>query len=170
MVRIVLAVAFAAAGYALVQAEPVKKPHANEARAQLPPGAPKVLDKPAVKPTADPALPKTVQLGEPAPQAKPPRPIAPQTPPPARTARALATASKANSPYVVAPIPSTPAVAVKIETAKPAAEAAKKDSKKEDKKPDPKSAANPAAAKPAKPAPAKPAQRASLEQNKTGGR
>jgi len=182
IVRVVLAMAFALAGYALLQAEPVtaaKKPHAGEARAQVPPGGPKVLDKPAIKPAADPMLPKTVQLGEATPQAKPPRPIAPQTPPPARTARAIASASKAAGPYVVAPIPTAPAVAVRIEPAKPAAEAPKKDSKKDETKPDAKAAAKsankhtppPAAAKPAaKPAAAKPAQRASLEQNKTGGR
>jgi hypothetical protein len=171
MARLLLAAAIAVAGIALAHAQSAPhpkqgKPHVQRADPATPAAktatktaaktAAKPLDKPVAKPAGDPALPKTVQLGEPLPQVRPPRPIAPQTPPPARSGRAFAQ----QGPVAVLPVPQT-ATAASV-TIKP-----------EMKSRAPLPSARPAANKPAaKPAQVKTDRRAALTapQKRTGGR
>jgi hypothetical protein len=117
--------------------------------------AAKVIEPAAAKPALSPVLapqaaaPQTARIEEHALQAKPPRPIAPQTPPPARTARP-GSALPAGPVAIVTIPPSTPAApkaeakpepvkaasTAPVTSAKPAA---KLDPKKPDlKKPAPK--------------------------------
>ena len=108
--------------------------------------AAKVIEPVAAKsaPAPQATAPQTARIEDAAPQAKPPRPIAPQTPPPARTARP-GSALPAGPVAIVTIPPSTPAapkVEAKPEPVKPASTApvtsAKPAAKPDPKKPAPK--------------------------------
>jgi hypothetical protein len=106
--------------------------------------AAKVTEPIAAKPVVPMAAPQTARVDEAAAQAKPPRPIAPQTPPPARTARP-GSALPAGPVAIVTIPPSTPPAPkaeAKPEPAKhastPPVASAKRAAKADPKKPDPK--------------------------------
>jgi hypothetical protein len=106
----------------------------------------KVTEPAALKPgpALQMAAPQSARVDEPAPQAKPPRPIAPQTPPPARTTRPGSPLPPGPVAIVTIPptIPAAPKTEPKPEPVKQASAAptasAKTAAKSDPKKPDPK--------------------------------